>query len=195
MLSKKGKLPEAIAAFESAGEVFFNANGGGDPGIGIVFVNLASLHTDQGDFDNAFRCHMSAIQHMVACQGPEHLDTATAMNNAAVFYLRVGDGKSAKELFEDALEIRLKVLGREHRDVATVLGNLGMIAGRMGENIDAEAKFSEAFEISQRLGFPKWDDTFNLIANYLSFLSRTGDVWRRGVIYSCLDATSIISGR
>jgi tetratricopeptide (TPR) repeat protein len=194
LLANQKRHSDAISAYHNAGRVFFAANGESDPGLGLVYVNLSHLYTETRDFDNAFAYHWKAIVHNETYKGPEHLDTATAHNNAACFYLMVGDGESARSLFEAALDIRLKFLGHEHHGVATLLGNLAMIAGRIGDPLEAETKFCEAFGISQRLGFSKWSDTCNLILNYLSFLERRGDWEQRQMIFSCLDSTCLGPG-
>ncbi|WP_130758769.1 tetratricopeptide repeat protein, partial [Microcystis aeruginosa] len=58
--------------------------------------------------------------------GDNHPDTATSLNNLAVFYQSQGRYSEAEPLYKQALAIRKQQLGDNHPDTATSLNNLAV---------------------------------------------------------------------
>jgi tetratricopeptide (TPR) repeat protein len=69
--------------------------------------------------------------------GPEHPDTATALNSLAEFYRERGRYEEAEPLYQRALEMREKVLGLDHPDTTT-LNSLALLYYHQGRYEEAE---------------------------------------------------------
>jgi tetratricopeptide (TPR) repeat protein len=59
--------------------------------------------------------------------GPNHPDTALALNNLAGIHFQQGNFAEARSLFEQALAILTRTLGPEHRRVLAVQANIGVL--------------------------------------------------------------------
>jgi tetratricopeptide (TPR) repeat protein len=70
--------------------------------------------------------------------GPEHPDTATALNSLAEFYRERGRYEEAEPLYQRALDIAEKVLGPDHPDTGTSLNNLAELYYAQGRYEEAE---------------------------------------------------------
>lgn len=66
-------------------------------------------------------------------RGPDHVDTATLLNNLAVVYGNIGQYDKAIPMSQRALAIREKVLGPDHVDTATSLNNLATLYVTIGQ--------------------------------------------------------------
>jgi CHAT domain-containing protein/tetratricopeptide (TPR) repeat protein len=66
-------------------------------------------------------------------RGPEHAETARAVNDLAGVYDSGGDYASARPLFERALAIREKVLGPDHPETVLSLHNLASLYESQGD--------------------------------------------------------------
>ena len=66
--------------------------------------------------------------------GPDHLDTATGLNDMALLQRDLREPAVARPLLEHALAIRERVLGPDHPDTATARRNLADLVRRgLGE--------------------------------------------------------------
>jgi tetratricopeptide (TPR) repeat protein len=70
--------------------------------------------------------------------GPNHPDTAAALNDLALLLKEKGDYDGAEPLYRRALAIREKALGPNHPDTAHSLTNLGLLLVDKGMYSDAE---------------------------------------------------------
>ena len=68
-----------------------------------------------------------AVEVAKRAWGPEHPETADALNNLGLLFQKIGDYAKAEPLLQEALRIRRKVLGSEHPDTATSLNNLASL--------------------------------------------------------------------
>jgi tetratricopeptide (TPR) repeat protein len=81
--------------------------------------------------------------------GPEHLDTAGALNNLAVLLQDQGDLLGARPLAERALTIYEKVSGPEHLDTARALNNLAFLLHDEGDLAEARRLAERALAIRE----------------------------------------------
>ena len=71
-----------------------------------------------GDYAKAEPLYQRALKIDEKALGPDHPDTATALNNLAGLYQSMGDYAKAEPLYQRALKIDEKALGPEHPDTA-----------------------------------------------------------------------------
>ena len=76
--------------------------------------------------------------------------SASALENLAFQYNKVGDHQKEKELLERALTIKKRVHGPEHVDVAATLGFLGNAFGRLGDYPKQKELLERALSIQER---------------------------------------------
>ena len=88
---------------------------------------------EQGKYQEAIPIAERAVEMAKRVRGPEHSDTADALNNLGFLFKKIRDYAKAEPLYREALQIRQKVLGSEHLDTATSLNNLGVLYKEMGE--------------------------------------------------------------
>jgi tetratricopeptide (TPR) repeat protein len=85
--------------------------------------------------------------------GPEHLDTATSLNNLARLYRMQGKYEQAEPLYERALTIRERQLGPLHPHTAQSLNNLALLYHAQGKYEQAEPLYERALTVyEQQLG-------------------------------------------
>ena len=71
---------------------------------------------EQGKYQEAIPIAERAVEVAKRARGPEHPETADALNNLGFLYKKTGDYAKAEPLYQEALRIRQKVLGPEHPD-------------------------------------------------------------------------------
>ena len=104
------KISEAKAAFEK----LKNDNGEDHPDTLNSMGNLALLHHNQGNLNEAERLYRDALDKMKKKLGPQHPDTLALMNNLASLLQAQGKLSEAKTLLNSVLERRNKLLGPNH---------------------------------------------------------------------------------
>ena len=120
-----------------------------------------------------------AIQRMVL--KPEHLDTATTLNNLARLYYNQGKYTQAEPLYLQALTIRKEVLGLEHSDVATTLNNLARLYHTQGKYAQAGPLYLQALKITERNPEMKHPDTAYVLNN-LAILYRVQHMYTQAEV-------------
>ncbi len=91
--------------------------------------------------------------------GPDHLDTATSLNNLVWLYFRQDKYEQAEPLCQRALAIREKALGPEHPDTASTLYQLAMLYQDQGKYEQAEPLYQRALAIREKALGPEHPDT------------------------------------
>ena len=82
---------------------------------------------EQGRYQEAIPIAERAVEVAKRVRGPEHPETADALNNLGLVFEKIGDSAKAEPLFQEALRIRQKVLGPEHPVTAQSLNKLGSL--------------------------------------------------------------------
>lgn len=83
--------------------------------------------------------------------GPEHLDTATSLNDLGWLYQCQGKYEQAETPVRRALAIREKVLGSEHLDTASSLNELAWLYERQGKYDPAEPRAQQVLAIREKV--------------------------------------------
>src|SRR5690606_33023899 len=111
---------------------------------------LAGLYLIQSRYAEAEPLYRRALAIWEKTRGPEHPDTADAVNALAVIYYRQGRDAGAEPLYRRALAISEKVLGLEHPRTAISLANLGRLRTDQEDWSDAYRLLSLASAIEIR---------------------------------------------
>ena len=111
------------------------------------------------------------VNLLIGALGPEHPDTATALNNLALTYSRLAQYDKALPLKLRALAINEKVLGPEHPNTATTLGNLALTYSRLAQYDKALPLEQRALAIREKLSGPEHPDTALALNNLASTYS------------------------
>ena len=93
--------------------------------------------------------------------GPEHPETAQALNNLGELYRAVGDYSKAEMLFKEALSIGEKTLGPEHPGVAIILKNMAGLYKSIGyheKSLEMKEKALRILNSQKDLGKAKTED-------------------------------------
>ena len=87
-----------------------------DPGALSQRVNQL---IEQGKYQEAIPIAERAVEVAKHTLGPDHPETADALNDLGFIFQKIGNYAKAEPLYQEALRIRQKVLGSEHPDTAT----------------------------------------------------------------------------
>lgn len=107
---------------------------------GRVGANLASIHEDDDEIEEARSFYQWSLDNLQYADPPMPLERAGVYNNLAYLYERDHHLDEAEQLFLHALEINQAELGPKDSGTADVLNNLGGLYYRSGE-------FSQALEM------------------------------------------------
>jgi len=102
--------------------------------------------------------------------GPDHLSTATNLNNLAELYRSMGRYEEAEPLYQRALAIREAQLGPNHPSTAISFNNLAALYQSMRRYEDAESLYQRALAIHEAQMGADHPNTVNILNN-LSALS------------------------
>ncbi|MBD2636217.1 tetratricopeptide repeat protein [Limnothrix sp. FACHB-881] len=117
------------------------------------FIALARLAEGQGLWAEAEQHHGNCLSITERHFGPDHLLTATSLNNLALLYESQGRYEAAEPLYRRSLEIRERVLGADHPHTALSLNNLAVLHCYQNRWGEAERLLVRALEIRvQKLG-------------------------------------------
>ncbi len=128
----------------------------------------------QGQYDEAIPLAERILAIREKDLGPEHPDTALALNNLAVFYKTMGAYEKAEPLYRRSLAIREKVMGPEHPDTAAVLNNLAGLYSTMGAYDKAEPLYRRSLAICEKVMGPEHPSTATTLTNMALFYDTMG---------------------
>ncbi|MFO0810961.1 MAG: CHAT domain-containing tetratricopeptide repeat protein [Gemmataceae bacterium] len=118
----------------------------------------ASELAEQGKHGEAEKLYERAVRLAPRVFGPEHLDTASLLNNLANVYSDQGKYAESEPLHRRALAIREKALGPDHPYVARSLTNLAAMYSDQGKYGEAEPLYSRALAIFEKALGPDHPD-------------------------------------
>ncbi len=127
-----------------------------------------------GQYDAATEIWVLISGKLEKALGPDHLQTATSLNNLASLYQEQGFHAKAEPLFIRALAITEKALGPDHPDTATSLNNLALLNTDQGLYAKAEPLFIRALSITQKELGPYHPSTAANLGNLASLYRYQG---------------------
>jgi CHAT domain-containing protein len=118
-----------------------------------------------GDYVKAEPLYQRAVKIDEKALGPDHPDTAKALNNLAGLYSYMNDYGKAEPLFQRAVKIDEKALGSDHPDTAKALNNLALLYDSMGDYVKAEPLAQRAVKIDEKALGPDHPETATALFN------------------------------
>ncbi len=114
---------------------------------------------------------------------PDHLDTASTLNDLGVLYLAQSKFQQAEPLLQQALDIRQNKLGTEHADTATSLHNRAHLYYEQGYYPSAERMYQEALEIRRGTLQPSHPDIAQSLSNLAELYTVLGKYSQAELLY------------
>jgi CHAT domain-containing protein/Tfp pilus assembly protein PilF len=134
---------------------------------------VLQLH-QQGRFTDAIPLTQRVLAITEKVLGPDHPDTATALNNLAFLYTTMGAYAQAEPLYQRSLAIDEKVLGPEHPATATSLKNLAGLYLDTGAYAQAEPLYQRSLAIREKVRGPEHPDTAQSLSDLAELYQSTG---------------------
>jgi tetratricopeptide (TPR) repeat protein len=129
----------------------------------------------QWKYQEAIPIAEKALEVAKRVRGPEHPETASALNNFGFLFQKIGDYPKAEPLLQEALRIRQKILGADHPDTAASLNDLALLYHAMGAYAKAEPLYQEALRTRQKVLGLEHHDTATSLNNLASLYQDMGE--------------------
>ena len=120
-------------------------------------TNIALMHKNMGQLDEAIEAYEFALQTYKASVGEQHASVATTLYNLGLVYRAVALSSTgldrvtalhrALECIQESLKIRREILEPGHPDIALSLSNMGVIHWQNKQPDKAFAMLTEAVEM------------------------------------------------
>jgi CHAT domain-containing protein/Flp pilus assembly protein TadD len=104
----------------------------------------------RGEYDEALRKAMRALEIRQRIFGIEHPDVASALVNIAYIYFKKNDYAKARELYTQALAIQEKTPGPDSPETANTLNNFALLDHMEGDPYTAEQLYKRALTILEK---------------------------------------------
>jgi tetratricopeptide (TPR) repeat protein len=118
-------------------------------------------------YQNAEQYLIDALELYKQVVGPEHTDTAQALDSLATLYTKQGKYQEAEAYYQDALLIRKRVAESAPTEFARTLNNLALLYQGQGRYQEAEELYQRTLSIEKTTVGPDHPDiatTFNNLA-------------------------------
>jgi len=113
--------------------------------IGVVenMVDLAALHSDVGETDQALQSFREALAQLRAVEGAKHPLAVDILRSIGVVQRELGDSDAAEKTFEQAIMLATQQLGVQHPSTLSVRRQLAGVYLDHGRLAAAEHEFRE----------------------------------------------------
>ncbi len=101
--------------------------------IAAVQITIATVHHDNGDYDNAEQYYLDGIDTLGADNAPDSAALADALANLGVLHTDRGNLAAAAEFGQRALDMQIRVLGERHVEVARTSQRVAHVLHQQGE--------------------------------------------------------------
>jgi tetratricopeptide (TPR) repeat protein len=145
-------------------------------GWAAVLSRTGGYFHGRAAYSQAFPLYRDALSINEKALGPEHLATATSLNNLAQLLRNQGGLAAARPLYERALAICEKTLGPAHRETARSLSGLALVLQAQGDFAGARPLFERALAIREEALGPDHPATATSLTNLALLLIDLGDV-------------------
>ena len=119
------------------------------PLLASLYMDLGAAYETEVHYSKAASAYEQAVRLREKQLGPDHIDTATSLNDLAGLYKFTGRYSDAELLYKRSLKIYERQLGSKHTFIAIGLNNLAAIYSSMGRYADAEPLYKLALEIQE----------------------------------------------
>ncbi len=131
---------------------------------------------NQGDYDKAGVVAKKALALAQRKFGPEHVNTATSLNDLAEVYSKQARYEEAEPLYKRSLAIKEEALGPNHIAVAESINNLAQLYHAQGRYAEAEPLFRRSLEIVEKTFGPDHLNVAKVLANLAALHQQPGPI-------------------
>jgi tetratricopeptide (TPR) repeat protein len=144
---------------------------------------LARICEEAGQTDEAITWYQKAIAAASEIPDLPHEKLGTLLNNVALAFRKVGQGRAAEPYYWQALQLYESQLGPEHPDVAAVLNNLGVFYTNEKRFTEAEKTHLRALAIREKSFTGNHPDIAQSKCNLAVVYHSRGDYERASELY------------
>ncbi len=149
---------------------------GDEVNLAQTLNTLGHLLYEQGEFGQALKLVLEALQLRRDHLGEEHNDTLDSFNNRNAILDGLGEYARAERGHRHLLRLRRKVLGPNHEDVATSLGNLASTLEAQERLVEAESYYHQALKIKRAHFGELHLETALTLGNLGNLQQQTGEI-------------------
>ncbi|MDF1549926.1 MAG: CHAT domain-containing protein, partial [Bacteroidales bacterium] len=117
------------------------------PLVAKDLINIATIYSEKGDFDNAMSYFQNALSIQKLTLGDNHPDMAITYNNLGNIYEKEGQFDLALAFYLNALDIKKSAVGEMHPEIADYYTNIGNIYSVKGNYVQAMEYHQKALDI------------------------------------------------
>ncbi len=150
LLYKERKYELALDFYNQVSSVTKEIDNGNNPRHIDALLDIATVYYYcMGDYQNALKYNIMAMETRKNFLGEEHPDYAKSLNNIGILYSKMGDYQSALKYYLQSADALKHILGDKHPDYASLLENIGVLYYHI-DDYNSALKFStEAMEIKK----------------------------------------------
>jgi CHAT domain-containing protein/Tfp pilus assembly protein PilF len=148
VFSALGDLEQAEKAYARSVQLL-EGRSGKEGALANNLMNLASIHSDRGDYTRALSLLDRAIAIAERQYGKTNYQVALIRNNVAVIHQGLGQFERAEELHRGILKTLEATIGPSHPDIARTLNNLAIVLEKQGQMDEAEALYRRGLAVRE----------------------------------------------
>ena len=188
LLYKERKYELALDFYNQVSSVTKEIDNGNNTRHIDALLDIATVYYYcMGDYQNALKYNIMAMETRKNFLGEEHPDYAKSLNNIGILYSKMGDYQSALKYYLQSADALKHILGDKHPDYASLLENIGVLYYHI-DDYNSALKFStEAMEIKKAsLGEENINYAISL-NNLCNIYSKLGD-YQKALEYGTLSS-------
>jgi CHAT domain-containing protein/tetratricopeptide (TPR) repeat protein len=180
-----GHSEEAIALYRRALSILSKVPGlpDNDDNMAMALGNLATAYNNMGNYAEAEKVQLRALEMRVKHLGPNHPNVALSLANLGITYGNEGRWQEAEQANQRAVVIWEKVAGADNPDVAVPLLALGDAYQHEGKYAEAEAAFKRTLALEETAFGPGHPEIAQTLA-YLTDLANERGSAAEALAYS-----------
>jgi tetratricopeptide (TPR) repeat protein len=148
-----------------------------------LWNNVAVLHRDRGELDEARRIQERALAIREEVLGRDHVVVAVSLTNLGTILGMSGALPEARALFERSLAIQERVLGPDHPDCATTSISLGNVDHLLGDHDAARLRYERALAVHERAYGPRHPAVTDSLSNLAVVHATRNDLARAEAMF------------
>jgi CHAT domain-containing protein/tetratricopeptide (TPR) repeat protein len=173
-LYEEGRFAEALVVGEQGLHRARQQLGARHPGLGILLNELAATHGQMGNYAQAEKRFLEAIELLREAPGDFRRHYAGSLQNLAALNQMQGDCTRALPLCRRAVEIMRLVVGENDTDYAAVLLGLASLHDQMGDYAQAVPLYRQVVEIRRNKLGPDHPDHATALSDLATLYAKIG---------------------
>jgi tetratricopeptide (TPR) repeat protein len=181
-LSKAGRAPEALKAFERSAQLAESAHGPEHPETASALMELGARYREAGQHTEAQQCLRRALKIHRAAAGADSLQATEDLFHLATSLAESGDVDGAAAEYERVLAMRERLIGADRAQTAETQARLAVIYLRGGRTSAARELLIHAIGVLDRgKGDPRLEFALETMAQVEDTLNHPAEAarWRQ----------------